>query len=85
MYSEKIASRLKGRTSTELDLQSLLIAARLSFADPTLDQIDIEATCASLLEQGYIKAYIHHSSGVLKLSRVQGFPKLSEVHGVSLP
>lgn len=60
----------------------MLRTATVSFgAAEELDQDDIEAMCASLMEQGYIKAYIWQSKGMLVLQKGErlGFPPVSSV------
>lgn len=68
-----------------LSLSTLLKTARVAFRDPLLDADDIEAMCASLLDQvsscklrparsltllqGYLKAYIQQERGLLVLQR----------------
>lgn len=69
-----------------LPLSTLLSAAIVAFGESEqLDQDDIEAMCASLMEQGYIKAYIWQSKGMLVLQKGErlGFPAVSSVrmHG----
>lgn len=64
----------------------MLTAATVSFGQSEqLDQDDIEAMCASLMEQGYIKAYIWQSKGMMVLQKGErlGFPAVSTVrmHG----
>lgn len=63
-----------------LKLNILLQTAKMAFADSTLDVEDVEAMCASLLDQGYLKAYIHHSQMlVLQKGDQFGFPPVSAV------
>lgn len=60
----------------------MLSAATVSFGPAEqLDQDDIEAMCASLMEQGYIKAYIWQSKGMMVLQKGErlGFPAVSSV------
>lgn len=69
-----------------LPLSKMLTAATVSFGQSEqLDQDDIEAMCASLMEQGYIKAYIWQSKGMMVLQKGErlGFPAVSTVrmHG----
>ncbi|POY70448.1 hypothetical protein BMF94_6516 [Rhodotorula taiwanensis] len=68
-----------------LSLQMLLVAARISFQDPTLDIDDVESMCVSLMEQGYIKAYILHSKRILVLQKGPraGFPPIATVNAVA--
>lgn len=58
------------------------MTARIAFANPALDLDDVEAMCASLMEQGYIKAYIMHSKRLLVLQKGEavGFPRLASVN-----
>ncbi|GJN90758.1 hypothetical protein Rhopal_003772-T1 [Rhodotorula paludigena] len=68
-----------------LSLHALLTAARLVFPDgDTLDIDDVEAMCASLMEQGYLKAYILHSKRLLVLQKgpMAGFPPIASVYAV---
>lgn len=69
-----------------LPLSTMLTTAAVSFGhSEQLDQDDVEAMCASLMEQGYMKAYIWQSKGMLVLQKGQrlGFPAVSSVrmHG----
>jgi hypothetical protein len=60
----------------------MLTTATIAFGEAEqLDQDDIEAMCASLMEQGYIKAYIWQSKGLLVLQKGErlGFPVVSSV------
>ncbi|GAA5883372.1 hypothetical protein JCM3774_004865, partial [Rhodotorula dairenensis] len=68
-----------------LSLHALLAAARLSFQDPSLDVDDVESMCVSLMEQGYIKAYILHSKRILVLQKGPraGFPPVATVNAKS--
>ncbi|BGP55701.1 hypothetical protein JCM8202v2_003308 [Rhodotorula sphaerocarpa] len=67
-----------------LSLHALLRAAQVSFQDPTLDIDDVESMCVSLMEQGYIKAYILHSKRILVLQKGPraGFPPIASVNAV---
>ncbi|BGP16532.1 hypothetical protein JCM10213v2_004534 [Rhodosporidiobolus nylandii] len=77
-----------------LSLHALLAAARIAFPPDTggvadrndeLDVDDVEAMCAGLMEQGYLKAYILHSKRLLVLQKGErcGFPPLSSVNAVA--
>ncbi|GAA5854329.1 hypothetical protein JCM8547_001782 [Rhodosporidiobolus lusitaniae] len=69
-----------------LALYLLLSAARVSFPDgETLDIDDVEGMCASLMEQGYVKAYILHSKRLLVLQKgpLCGFPPVSSVGAIA--
>lgn len=48
-----------------LDLHDLLPMARYAWQDPDLDLFDLESIAASLIDQGYIKAYILHSKSLI--------------------
>ncbi|KWU47067.1 COP9 signalosome complex subunit 12 [Rhodotorula sp. JG-1b] len=67
-----------------LSLHALLAASRLSFQDPSLDVDDVESMCVSLMDQGYIKAYILHSKRILVLQKGPraGFPPVATVNAV---
>ncbi|TNY24716.1 COP9 signalosome complex subunit 12 [Rhodotorula diobovata] len=73
-----------------LALSALLAAARLAFPPDSggggsdLDLDDVESMCVSLMEQGYLKAYILHSKGLLVLQKgpQAGFPPVSSVNAV---
>ncbi|GAA6001538.1 hypothetical protein JCM10207_006713 [Rhodosporidiobolus poonsookiae] len=68
-----------------LSLPLLLATARVAFpAGATLDIDDVEAMCAALVEQGYIKAYILHAKRLLVLQKgpLCGFPPLASVNTV---
>ncbi|EEB05292.1 nuclear pore associated protein Thp1-Sac3 complex subunit [Schizosaccharomyces japonicus yFS275] len=52
---------------------ALLAAARFATQDDTYDEEDVECICVSLIDQGYVKGYIIHSSGTLVLKRDESF------------
>ncbi|GAA6059040.1 hypothetical protein JCM10212_001265 [Sporobolomyces blumeae] len=62
-----------------LSLSALTTAAQYAFGDASLDVDDVECMCASLMEQGYLKAYILHSKRLLVLQKGEafGFPPIS--------
>ncbi|KIJ37095.1 hypothetical protein M422DRAFT_781953 [Sphaerobolus stellatus SS14] len=70
-------------------LEHLLVAVRFSFRYSamgdmdlsTWDLLDIEALCASLIDQGYIQGYLLHSGSRLVVSKSNtfGFPLVSSV------
>ncbi|KAK4056661.1 hypothetical protein OIO90_002213 [Microbotryomycetes sp. JL221] len=68
-----------------LSLTSLATAAQISFNDPTIDVDDAESMSASMIEQGYIKAYVLHSKRLLVLQKGQqvGLPPISQIKGFS--
>jgi len=70
-----------GTAPPTLSLKAFLATARCAFDDPTLDIDDVEAMCASLLDQGYVKAYIHQNMQILVLQKGKpfGFPPVSSV------
>ncbi|EPY53763.1 nuclear pore associated protein Thp1-Sac3 complex subunit [Schizosaccharomyces cryophilus OY26] len=53
--------------------QFLLEAALLSTQDQTFDIDDVECICVSLIDQGYIKGYMIHSSATLVLKKDTSF------------
>ncbi|SCV71898.1 BQ2448_4592 [Microbotryum intermedium] len=65
-----------------LSLHALVVTARIAFGDETLDLDDVEGMCTSLMDQGYLKAYIMHSKALLVLQKSPtfGFPPISSVH-----
>ncbi|UZJ51350.1 hypothetical protein CBS101457_000670 [Exobasidium rhododendri] len=64
-----------------LKLSAFLPMARLAWHDPTLEIDDVECVVASLIDQGYLKGYVQHSTGNVVLRRTDdfGFPKMSGV------
>lgn len=64
-----------------LELAKLLQGARWATGDDVLDADDIECLCVSLMDQGYIKGYIHRGRNVLVLQKgsQHGFPPISTV------
>ncbi|BGP40393.1 hypothetical protein JCM10449v2_004355 [Rhodotorula kratochvilovae] len=69
-----------------LSLHALLAAARAAFPPDAegvpLDLDDVEGMCVSLMEQGYLKAYILHSKALLVLQKgpQAGFPPVASVN-----
>ncbi|SGY23602.1 BQ5605_C019g08955 [Microbotryum silenes-dioicae] len=65
-----------------LSLNALVVTARIAFGDQSLDLDDVEGMCTSLMDQGYLKAYIMHSKALLVLQKSAsfGFPPISSVH-----
>ncbi|ORY89349.1 COP9 signalosome complex subunit 12 [Leucosporidium creatinivorum] len=65
-----------------LSLHALVTTARIAFSDPSLDVDDVESMCSSLMDQGYIKAYIMHSKRLLVLQKgdAYGFPRIASVN-----
>ncbi|KDE08854.1 hypothetical protein MVLG_00954 [Microbotryum lychnidis-dioicae p1A1 Lamole] len=65
-----------------LSLNALVVTARIAFGDQSLDLDDVEGMCTSLMDQGYLKAYIMHSKVLLVLQKSAsfGFPLISSVH-----
>ncbi|WBW70723.1 TREX/TREX2 complex subunit Pci2 [Schizosaccharomyces osmophilus] len=53
--------------------QFLLTAALVSTQDETFDIDDVECICISLIDQGYIKGYMIHSSATLVLKKDAAF------------
>ncbi|KDN43202.1 hypothetical protein K437DRAFT_225747, partial [Tilletiaria anomala UBC 951] len=51
--------------SPTLPLSDLLILARAAWQDPELTLVDVESIVASLIAQGYVKAYILHSKALI--------------------
>lgn len=65
-----------------LKLANFLIMARFAWQDASLTVDDVECVTASLIDQGYIKAYAMHSSGNVVFRRTPdfGFEKMSTVY-----
>lgn len=65
-----------------LKLANFLILARRAWNDSTLDIDDVECVAASLIDQGFIKAYAMHSTGNIVFRRTPdfGFEKMSKVY-----
>ncbi|KAH8925278.1 hypothetical protein BT69DRAFT_1146888 [Atractiella rhizophila] len=74
-----------GHTVNRLELKYLVDPAN-AFIDEeeALEIDDVECMVAVLIEQGYIKAYIHHNNRLLVLQKGPqfGFPSLSTVRSV---
>ncbi|GAA5893551.1 hypothetical protein JCM8208_000827 [Rhodotorula glutinis] len=74
-----------------LALSALLAAARVAMppdsgggGESELDLEDVESMCVSLMEQGYLKAYVLHSKALLVLQKGPhaGFPPVASVGAV---
>jgi len=65
-----------------LKLSDFLVFARRAWNDVTLEVDDVECVAASLIDQGYVKAYAMHSTGKIVLRRTAdfGFEKMSKVY-----
>ncbi|GAA5916123.1 hypothetical protein JCM6882_003943 [Rhodosporidiobolus microsporus] len=88
LYTLTSGSPLPPTGPPTLSLYALLTAARVAFPPDAdgleLDIDDVEGMCVSLMEQGYIKAYIMHSKRLLVLQKGErcGFPPVSSVGAV---
>jgi hypothetical protein len=67
--------------SPTLKLSIFTAAARYAFADPSLDSSDVECMVISLIDQGYLKAYIWHATGQIVFQKGSpfGFPPVAAV------
>ncbi|KAG0205854.1 hypothetical protein BGX28_002589 [Mortierella sp. GBA30] len=57
-----------------VSLEALLDVVRALLRDDTYDILDVECITASLLDQGYIKGYIHSQKKILVLGKTNPFP-----------
>ena len=59
-------------------LDQLLAAARMAWRDNSLQEDDVEAILASMIDQGFVKGYILHSKAMLVLQKGPhiGFPPI---------
>ncbi|KAF9967479.1 hypothetical protein BGZ70_009394 [Mortierella alpina] len=64
---------------TRVSLEVLLDVVRALLMDNTYDIWDIESITASLLDQGYIKGYIHSQKKILVLGKTNPFPVVYSV------
>ncbi|KAF9573294.1 hypothetical protein EC968_008834 [Mortierella alpina] len=64
---------------TRVSLEILLNVVRALLMDNTYDIWDIESITASLLDQGYIKGYIHSQKKILVLGKTNPFPVVYSV------
>lgn len=65
-----------------LKLATFLILARKAWNDSTFTVDDVECVVASLIDQGYVKAYAIHNGGTIVFRRTPdfGFMKISSVY-----
>lgn len=65
-----------------LKLATFLAHAQLAWRDAELTLDDVECVTASLIDQGFVKAYVMHSSGNVVFRRTPdfGFEKMSTVY-----
>lgn len=65
-----------------LKLAAFLQIAQKAWNDFTLTVDDVECVVASLIDQGYVKAYAIHNSGIVVFRRTPdfGFMKVSSVY-----
>jgi hypothetical protein len=65
-----------------LKLAIFLILARKAWDDSTFTVDDVECVAASLIDQGYVKAYAIHNGGTIVFRRTPdfGFMKISSVY-----
>ncbi|KAF8940654.1 hypothetical protein BGZ58_005390 [Dissophora ornata] len=62
-----------------VNLDALVHVVQTLTGDASYDILDIEAMTASLLDQGYIKGYIHHEKRILVLGKTNPFPTVYSV------
>ncbi|KAF9431239.1 hypothetical protein BGZ94_005602 [Podila epigama] len=67
--------RLANATQLRVQLQELLSVVQTLTKDDTYDILDIEHITTSLLDQGYIRGYIHSQKKILVLGKTNPFPK----------
>ncbi|KAF9924560.1 hypothetical protein FBU30_005507 [Linnemannia zychae] len=63
-------------------LEQLVGVVQQLTKDPSFDIFDIECIAASLLDQGYIRGYIHSEKKILALSKQNPFPVVSGIEVV---
>ncbi|KAI1310786.1 hypothetical protein EDD11_003663 [Mortierella claussenii] len=69
-----ISRQQPGSPPARVDLHGVLSVVLAITKDDSFDMLDIESITASLLDQGYIRGYIHHQRKVLVLSKTNPFP-----------
>ncbi|GJJ76047.1 hypothetical protein EMPS_08406 [Entomortierella parvispora] len=74
-----IVSRSPSDTQLRVQLPTLLNVVQTLTRDPTYDIGDVECIAASLLDQGYIKGYIHSAKKILVLGSKNPFPTVYSV------
>ncbi|KAG0071927.1 hypothetical protein BGZ90_012086 [Linnemannia elongata] len=62
-----------------VDLNLLVSVGQLLIKDGSFDIWDVECITASLLDQGYIRGYIHSEKKILVVSKTNSFPLVSSV------
>ncbi|KAF9386598.1 hypothetical protein BGX21_000742 [Mortierella sp. AD011] len=74
-----LVSRRPTEPQMRVQLEALLSVARALTKDDTYDIFDVECITASLLDQGYIKGYIHSQKKILVLGKSNPFPTVWNV------
>ncbi|RUS32590.1 hypothetical protein BC938DRAFT_474998 [Jimgerdemannia flammicorona] len=64
----------------KIRMENCLIALRISTQDPSYDEMDTEALLVTLLDQGYMKGYLHHYQSIAVMSNQRPFPPVASVH-----
>ncbi|KAH8553682.1 hypothetical protein BGW37DRAFT_268332 [Umbelopsis sp. PMI_123] len=77
-----ILLREPGKTPT-LPFAQCLIALQFSSGDQTYDMLDIECLLVSLLDQSYLKGYLHHQKQIAVLSKNLAFPRIRDVRVIT--
>ncbi|CAM0140479.1 unnamed protein product [Umbelopsis sp. WA50703] len=77
-----IILREPGKTPI-LPFSQCLIALRFSSGDQTYDLLDIECLLVSLLDQSYLKGYLHHHKQIAVLSKNIAFPRVRDVRVIT--
>ncbi|KAF9124100.1 hypothetical protein BGW39_008443 [Mortierella sp. 14UC] len=72
---------LNGRQA-RVYLDPLVGVVQVLTKDPSFDIWDVECIVASLLDQGYIKGYIHSETKILVVGKTNPFPAVSSVEVV---
>ncbi|KAG0033477.1 hypothetical protein BGZ82_006093 [Podila clonocystis] len=62
-----------------VQLQDFLVVAQKLTRDDSYDVLDIECVIASLMDQGYIRGYIHSPTKILVLSNNNPFPVIYSI------
>ncbi|KAJ2962507.1 hypothetical protein NQZ79_g2403 [Umbelopsis isabellina] len=77
-----VVLREPGKTPI-LPFSQCLIALRFSSGDQTYDLLDIECLLVSLLDQSYLKGYLHHHKQIAVLSKNIAFPRVRDVRVIT--
>ncbi|KAG2174529.1 hypothetical protein INT44_006792 [Umbelopsis vinacea] len=66
-----------------LPFNQCLIALQFSSGDQTYDMLDIECLLVSLMDQSYLKGYLHHQKQIAVLSKNLAFPRVRDVRVIT--